>query len=589
MERGERTPPRWGRREALRGLLSAGVMSAAPWFAGCDAVVSGRIPGIGADPASRWRRAVDHVEGELRGPSVHRAHRWLREAASLDPWRRTSEEHLEVLVVGGGVAGLSAARGLLRAGVERFVVLELEAREGGTSTWGERGTAPHPWGAHYLPLPLASHGALVDWLGELGLLEGRDEHGDPLPAEEAAVREPEERLFLHGVWYAGTYPYAGASRLDLAELRRFQDEVHRWVAWRDAAGRRAFALPSRASSEDPLVVDLDRISAEAWLRREGFRSVRLRWLCEYACRDDYGLSIRQCSAWALLFYWAARIRAPGEPPRPLLAWPEGNGRLVQALARPLGPRLRRDVIAVRIRPLPEGRGVEALAWDIRADRPLRLLARRAILATPHFVARRLLADRWDARRPQGPSYASWLVANVHLSRRPEAPGVPLAWDNVLYDSPSVGYVDATHQQGRDHGPTIWTYYLPLVEAPPGAIRQSLLQLDWESARDLVLQDLARAHYDLLPRVERIDVFRWGHAMPQPRPGQRSPHRLAARARPLGPVHFAHSDLSCLGLFEEAFDHGLRAADEIAAVLRPPPATIRSPGAGRATPPPGDAS
>jgi hypothetical protein len=32
------------------------------------------------------------------------------------------------------------------------------------------------------------------------------------------------------------------------------------------------------------------------------------------------------------------------------------------------------------------------------------------------------------------------------------------------------------------------------------------------------------------------------------------------------VHFAHSDLSGLAIFEEAFFHGLRAADEAVAAL-----------------------
>ena len=41
---------------------------------------------------------------------------------------------------------------------------------------------------------------------------------------------------------------------------------------------------------------------------------------------------------------------------------------------------------------------------------------------------------------------------------------------------------------------------------------------------------------------------------------------AERARPVGQLHFAHTDLSGLALFEEAFDHGLRAAREVAEAL-----------------------
>ena len=40
-------------------------------------------------------------------------------------------------------------------------------------------------------------------------------------------------------------------------------------------------------------------------------------------------------------------------------------------------------------------------------------------------------------------------------------------------------------------------------------------------------------------------------------------RLKAQ-KPFGPVHFAHTDLSGVALFEEAFDHGLRAAEEVLA-------------------------
>ena len=36
-----------------------------------------------------------------------------------------------------------------------------------------------------------------------------------------------------------------------------------------------------------------------------------------------------------------------------------------------------------------------------------------------------------------------------------------------------------------------------------------------------------------------------------------------RLAPRGKIHFAHTDLSGVALFEEAFDHGLRAAREIA--------------------------
>ena len=38
------------------------------------------------------------------------------------------------------------------------------------------------------------------------------------------------------------------------------------------------------------------------------------------------------------------------------------------------------------------------------------------------------------------------------------------------------------------------------------------------------------------------------------------------AKPFRGIHFAHSELSGVALFEEAFDNGLRAANEILPIL-----------------------
>src|SRR5262249_56413675 len=146
-------------------------------------------------------------------------------------------------------------------------------------------------------------------------------------------------------------------------------------------------------------------------------------------------------------------------------------------------------------------------------------------------------------------------------------GFPLAWDNVLYDSPSLGYVVATHQRGLDRGPTIFTYYHPLCEYAPRAARELLLGRNWSECVDVVLGDLRRPHADIDSLVDKIDVMRWGHAMVRPRPGFIWDGVRSAAMKPYRGVHFAHSDLSGIALFEEAFSHGIRAADEALAAKR----------------------
>ncbi len=79
---------------------------------------------------------------------------------------------------------------------------------------------------------------------------------------------------------------------------------------------------------------------------------------------------------------------------------------------------------------------------------------------------------------------------------------------------------------------------------------------------MTLTDLTRAHPDLRALTTRLDVMRWGHAMIRPRPGFLWGGARAAAQQPFRGIHFANTDLSGIALFEEAFDHGLRAAEEV---------------------------
>src|SRR5262249_234501 len=141
----------------------------------------------------------------------------------------------------------------------------------------------------------------------------------------------QERIFFKGRWYDGLYLHAGASPEDMAQLHAFNAEVDRWVAWRDGRGSRAFAIPVAACSNDAEVTALDRRAVAEWLGRAGWTSPRLRWLINPACRDDYGTTLEDTSAWAGVFYFASRLARPGAESQPLVTWPEGNGRLAAHL------------------------------------------------------------------------------------------------------------------------------------------------------------------------------------------------------------------------------------------------------------------
>ena len=68
------------------------------------------------------------------------------------------------------------------------------------------------------------------------------------------------------------------------------------------------------------------------------------------------------------------------------------------------------------------------------------------------------------------------------------------------------------------------------------------------------------HPDLDGAIERIDIWRWGHAMIRPVPGfLADPVRTAAQQL-APPIFHAHSDISGLSLFEEAHYRGVTAAE-----------------------------
>ena len=513
--------------------------------------------------------------GEVIGPSQEVGHRLrggYRPTPAAEAWQKTP-----VVIVGGGVAGLSAAWRLQRAGFRDFRLLELESAPGGTSRSGSLATAPtmFPWGAHYLPKPLATNRGLITLLREMGIVEGADDHGEPIIGEQFLCRDPQERIFYRGQWYEGLYLHAGASPEDLQQFEAFQKEVARWADWRDAKGRRAFAIPMSTASDDTEVTSLDKITMAEWLDKHQWNSPRLRWLVNYACRDDYGMTVEQTSAWAGLFYFAARLKKGGDDAQPFITTPEGNGHLVAHLLKGVQSQVLLGQAVTDVAPAAGESGpvevvsVEGASLATGSPRVQGYRADQVIFAAPQFLTRYLLRPyREDPPKHTFDfDYGAWMVANLFLKNRPAAAnerGFPLAWDNVLYESPSLGYVASTHQVGMDHGPTVFTYYYPLCDASSRDARERLLSLDWSHWADVALTDLSRVHREIRSLTERVDVMRWGHAMVRPKPGFLWGASRRAAAEPYRSIYFAHSDLSGVPLFEEAFYRGVLAAEQVLA-------------------------
>jgi monoamine oxidase len=497
----------------------------------------------------------------VNGSSAERGH-LLRTAVAAEPDRVVE---VPVLIVGAGIAGLSAARTLAQQGMTDFLLLDLEGSAGGNARGGSNAAGAFPLGAHYLPIPDNDDMELIAFLKECGVITGMDANGLPVYGEEHLCGVPQERLFDRGVWRSGIRPQSGLTTAEEEQFLRFERYVAQCEEAKGSDGRWAFAIPVDASSTAADVEAyraLDGLSFGAWMQREGYTGEAIRWYLNYCCLDDFGATADQVSAWAGLHYFAARRgRGANAEPGSILTWPEGNGFLVKALAEAVGDRIHVDQLAMAVR---EAEGaVEVDVRDFAAGGTIRYRAQQVILCVPQFVAARLLGASHATRAADLP-YAPWVVVNVTLDHAPEERGgEAMAWDNVRYGSGTLGYVNACHQRLDQPPGLILTHYRALTGASPREARERAHTREAEDWVEEALSELEVLHPDVRDRITEAEVAVWGHGMIVPVPGLIHGELRKTLARPLGDhIHFAHSDLSGMSLFEEAFHQGLRTASEV---------------------------
>ena len=475
-----------------------------------------------------------------------------------------------IVIIGGGISGLSAARQLWRRGFKDFTLLELESRPGGNAISGRNDVSAYPWAAHYVPIAGPDTVKVTKLFEELGVIRSHDAAGRPIYHEEYLCADPMERLFIHGRWQEGLVPQVGLSVAEQHTQDAFFAEMHRLKDARGKDGRRAFTIPLDTSSKDEEFRRLDKITMADYLREKGwFDAAPLRWYVDYCCRDDYGAGIEKVSAWAGVHYFAARnaiaANAPGDA---VVTWPEGNGWFVQQLQAPIASQIQSSCAVWNIE--LESERVLVDYYDAVRKQSCRLRARGVVWAGPQFVAQRVIRPLREQRANLDAVYSPWMVANLTLDTLPAGRGMDTAWDNVIYGSRSLGYVVATHQNLRPvPRRTVLTYYQPLDEDEPAIARQKALTRSYPEWCEMILSDLTKAHPDIADRVTNLDVWLWGHAMARPVPGFIWGTARAGMQQPCGSIAFAHSDLSGLSIFEEAYTHGVRAADALLQTLNLP--------------------
>ncbi|MCC6585181.1 MAG: FAD-dependent oxidoreductase [Bryobacterales bacterium] len=177
-----------------------------------------------------------------------------------------------LVIVGAGIAGLSAAWHLDKRGFRDFVLLEMDRQAGGNSKWGENEVSAYPWAAHYLPVPSKEVKLVYELMEELGVYH--DGHWE----ERHLCHSPQERLYLHGRWQEGLEPEIAATKADRAQYKRFHERMREF----EQSGEWVIPMDNGKRKRR----ELDQLSMADWMRRNGYDSPYLHWLVDYSCRDD---------------------------------------------------------------------------------------------------------------------------------------------------------------------------------------------------------------------------------------------------------------------------------------------------------------
>ncbi len=473
---------------------------------------------------------------------------------------------VDTIIIGSGAAALSALWWLKKQGHEKWLLLE-GPEQNGNNAFGQYQDLQYPTGAHYLPTPTIESDYINDLLSDIGLYQNQQYD------EASLVHAPAERLFTNTKWQNELLP-----ELD-TDSQRFFNQIEILQNTIGADGLKTFTIPIAKSSQDPKWLALDNITFSAWLQKNQYASDSLLWYLNYCCLDDYGQGIDQVSAWAGLQYFAARNHEKNHHTPQLLTWNNGLGNLSTRMRDWLKISPITDIKMLNRLPETYRYSLFSSALFIKEHQDFVEIhiyhqnqihiihATNAISAMPIYIANKIVHNieqyGFQAAKHM-PTYAPWLIGNFVLNSFPKEKS-QLAWDNVVYPSPALGYINSTHQGIYVAKPekTVLTSYRALDFLPADKMRNWLQKAEQAELIQLASEDLNTVYgKEFWGRVEHIELTIRGHAMASPTIGSIHNNGLKALRNHQSKLLFAHSDLSGYSIFEEAAWHGIQAAKKV---------------------------
>lgn len=464
----------------------------------------------------------------------------------------------EVVIIGGGISGLSAARALTKNNIRNVLMIEMDSHLGGNSKWGENDYSQYPFGAHYLPIPNNHQKEITDFLQSCNIITA---YSNELPDYNEAYlcHAPEDRLYINNFWQEGVVPAYGIAEADKQTIERFLKEMESYKWQKGNDDKYFFDIPISSSSEDSKYQYLDGLTLAEWLAENSYKSEHLNHYLNYAMKDDFGVDIAQISAWVGIHYFAARKgKANNAESSDILTWPGGNGFLAQQLLKQTNAEIQHSSMVYHI----EERGNEVLLsyYNGETNEVKGIKAKYVIAAIPAFIFKRLMGNHQPSKIP----YSTWMIGNLVVKNDLiERKGAWMSWDNVIYNSESLGYINNNHQLlNRVNNHLNLTYYLPFTNGDH-TTRQKVLDTTYEAWVKTIIDDLKMVHPNIEECLVKVDIHLWGHAMVQPKTGWIfGDYRKSLNENNSNRIFTAHTDYAGISIFEEAFYQGWYAAEKV---------------------------
>lgn len=501
--------------------------------------------------------------GEIKGEENIVGH-LLRDAKLNFPTKETEEYIYDVIIAGGGPSGLAAAWKLTKSGMNNYLIIDKETDFGGLCRGMEEDDLEFCCGAHYANYPEPHQKHLIELYTDCEVIESIGKDGWANIKDKFLLKNPEHNLFAGNRWENVEFPFQIATKKDVEDYDKFHEEVDYWNSWKDDKNRNAIGTPVDKISENKKVRDLDKISIAEYLKQINLTSKLLKWYVNIWMIDEYSSTIENTSAWAaFLFFRSVPFPEHRKGTVGLITWEKGLGYMSEKMAK-LIPKKNKITSNYVVNIEQKKELVFTTIYDYKNKKYRCLKSKDVVFAIPKFQVYNIIPQLKKAGRNEfeGMKYSAWMIGIIHVKHLPDFKGGKIAWENTIFDSWTMGFVNNHHQINRSSDKKHILSFYACFPYSPKKERYELLSYGWQHWAKVILNELEKAFPDIEKSIEKIDIWKWGHAMRQPEVGTVFGEKRKKMQESFGNIHFAQVDIAGVPIWEEATYIGIKAAEKI---------------------------